>query len=144
MLLYRALLRRLDRDAAFALAGDVLHEAALAFLDETVRLTRTCALIGWGSRGSAVIEGSGWEPALAFAGLGMSERGTGDTMGWSIGDTGERSVACNLSIRSRNRAQAFAVSVVNGAPKFVRCDLRDGQHDFPIRELFVFDLRSVG
>ena len=93
---------------------------------ENVRLTRTCALIGWGSRGSAVIEGSGWEPALAFAGLGMSERGTGDTMGWSIGDTGERSVACNLSIRSRNRAQAFAVSVVNGAPKFVRCDLRGG------------------
>jgi len=36
VLLYRALLRRLDRDAAFALAGDVLHEAALAFLDETV------------------------------------------------------------------------------------------------------------
>ena len=93
---------------------------------ENVRLTRTCALIGWGSRGSAVIEGSGWEPALAFAGLGMSERGTGDTMGWSIGDTGERSVACNLSIRVRNRAQAFAVSVVNGAPKFVRCDLRGG------------------
>ena len=93
---------------------------------ENVRLTRTCALIGWGSRGSAVIEGSGWEPALAFAGLGMSERGTGDTMGWSVGDTGERSVACNLSIRSRNRAQAFAVAVVNGAPKFVRCDLRGG------------------
>ena len=51
---------------------------------ENVRLTRTCALIGWGSRGSAVIEGSGWEPALAFAGLGMSERGTGDTMGWTM------------------------------------------------------------
>ena len=93
---------------------------------ENVRMTRTCALLGWGPRGSVVIEGSGWEPALAFAGLGMSERGRGDTMGWSIGDTGEKSFACNVSIKSRNRSNAFAVSVVNGAPKFLKCDLRGG------------------
>ena len=93
---------------------------------ENVRMTRTCALLGWGPRGSVVIEGSGWEPALAFAGLGMSERGRGDTMGWNIGDTGEKSFACNVSIKSRNRSNAFAVSVVNGAPKFLKCDLRGG------------------
>ena len=41
---------------------------------ENVRVTKTCALIGWGPPGAVAIEGVGWEPALVFAGLGNAAR----------------------------------------------------------------------
>ena len=37
---------------------------------ENVRVTSSCALLGWGDPADVVIEARGWEPALAFAGLG--------------------------------------------------------------------------
>ena len=129
---------------------------------ENVRVTRSCALVGWGE--GAVVEGTGWEPALAFAGLGMlggggascgsrggwenagvldvekrrarpstrgggaetSTSGTSSPAEWAVHDTGERAFTANVTLRCRNRMQAYAVVVVNGQPSFRRCNLRGG------------------
>jgi hypothetical protein len=109
---------------------------------ENVRVTRSCAVIGFGERSKCVVEGTGWEPALAFAGLGTAEDGNafGDdkprmreagrvrigTMEWVVTDTGENAFASNLTLRVKNGLQAYAVIVVNGRPRFERCALRGG------------------
>ena len=113
---------------------------------ENLRVTRTCAVVGWGARDDVVVEGTGWEPALAFAGLGASDacarRALGDrsdrpstvasssaaadALTRDVRDTGERARVTNLTLRCRNDMQAYAVVVVSGEPTLESCALRGG------------------
>ena len=104
---------------------------------ENVRITRSVVLLGWGAAGDVRVEGTGWEPALAFAGLGVDERGARATMGAArdakknvasetARDTGGRAVCANLTLRCRNRMQAYAAIVVAGTPAFERCVFEGG------------------
>jgi len=105
---------------------------------ENVRITRSVVLLGWGAEGTVRVEGTGWEPALAFAGLGVDERGerlgasgaANDAVVFKFSeaarDTGGRAVCANLTLRCRNRMQAYAAIVVAGTPFFQRCVFEGG------------------
>ena len=105
---------------------------------ENVRITRSVVLLGWGAEGTVRVEGTGWEPALAFAGLGVDERGerlgasgaANDAVVFKFSeaarDTGGRAVCANLTLRCRNRMQAYAAIVVAGTPCFQRCVFEGG------------------
>ena len=106
---------------------------------ENVRITRSVFLCGWGAEGDVRVEGGGWEPALAFAGLGVDERapGRGGGVNSSAGDgkvrlseaafdTGGRAICQNVTLRCRNRAQAYAAIVVAGTPVFERVIFEGG------------------
>lgn len=102
---------------------------------ENVRITRSVVLLGWGAEGTVRVEGTGWEPALAFAGLGVDERGERAASGAANNavvsseaarDTGGRAVCANLTLRCRNRMQAYAAIVVAGTPFFQRCVFEGG------------------
>jgi hypothetical protein len=106
---------------------------------ENVRITRSVFLCGWGAEGDVRVEGGGWEPALAFAGLGVDERGPGRGGGVNSSagdgkvrlseaarDTGGRAICQNVTLRCRNRAQAYAAIVVAGTPVFERVIFEGG------------------
>ena len=102
---------------------------------ENVRITRSVVLLGWGAEGTVRVEGTGWEPALAFAGLGVDERGPSRAASGAANDavvseaardTGGRAVCANLTLRCRNRMQAYAAIVVAGMPFFNRCVFEGG------------------
>ena len=103
---------------------------------ENVRITRSVVLLGWGAEGTVRVEGTGWEPALAFAGLGVDERGPTRAASGAANDavvsseaardTGGRAVCANLTLRCRNRMQAYAAIVVAGTPFFNRCVFEGG------------------
>lgn len=105
---------------------------------ENVRITRSVFLLGWGAEGDVRVEGTGWEPALAFAGLGVDERapgrgtcsnGDGDgnvRLSEAARDTGGRATCRNVTLRCRNREQAYAAIVVAGTPAFERCVFEGG------------------
>ena len=100
---------------------------------DNVRITRSVVLLGWGAQGDARVEGTGWEPALAFAGLGVDERGEATrakeqrvVVSEAARDTGGRAVCANLTLRCRNKMQAYAAIVVAGAPRFERCVFEGG------------------
>ena len=95
---------------------------------ENVRITRSCVLLGWGGQGDVIIEGTGWEAALVFAGLGVDAHSgcmNNDKKNINV-DTGSRSVAVNLTLKCRNRMQAYAVVVVSGRPEFDTCRFHGG------------------
>ena len=69
---------------------------------ENLRVTRTCAVVGWGARDDVVVEGTGWEPALAFAGLGASDA----CARRALGDRSDRPFDRRVVVRRRRRAHA--------------------------------------
>ena len=114
---------------------------------ENVRVTSSCALLGWGDPADVVIEARGWEPALAFAGLGaagsrslvagLSREKTerlgvahlataADLVVDQLADGGEDALVANLTVCVRNAMQNYAAIIVSGKPKLTRVFTRGG------------------
>jgi hypothetical protein len=55
---------------------------------ESIRLTQNVIVVGLGLKDAVVVEAPGWEPALVFAGLGIS--GNNTVNGVDGTSTGER------------------------------------------------------
>mmetsp|Transcript_6995 Transcript_6995/g.24319 ORF Transcript_6995/g.24319 Transcript_6995/m.24319 type:complete len:229 (+) Transcript_6995:43-729(+) len=93
--------------------------------NENLRVTADLTVIGWGPRGKVVVEGAGYEPALVFAGLGMS-RQQAEILGVAYGDTGEHAVVRNITISGVNAEQAFVIYMQSGQACVTRCDIQGG------------------
>jgi len=80
---------------------------------ETVRVTHNCHLLGWGPKGTVVVEAPGWESALVFAGLGIK--------GFN---SGEDACILNVTFRCRNenmRGDVYTSSWVSPALNAASC-----------------------
>jgi len=83
---------------------------------ETVRVTHNCHLLGWGPKGTVVVEAPGWESALVFAGLGIK--------GFN---SGEDACILNVTFRCRNEnMRGRCVYIVMGQPRLERCIVHGG------------------
>lgn len=83
---------------------------------ESLRITGAVLVMGGGLEHGAVLEGSGWEPALTFAGLGAAARHGHDVVHLDTSGTGERCCVMNLTFRNRNELNSTAVLIARGAP----------------------------